>query len=77
MMKTCKDMEVCQPSQTYGRGNPAIIESGASTGRTNHHLVKMKKEIMVSGRMSFQVRDFMLRDLYLIRRIDHVESKGL
>lgn len=42
-------MEVCQPSQANGKGNPTNKVSGASTGSAYHHLVIVANEITVNG----------------------------
>jgi hypothetical protein len=39
-------------------GNPNIIESGASTGRTYHHFVKIANEMMVKGSTVLKIRLF-------------------
>ena len=55
VMKICSDIEVCQPGQTNGKGNPVIIETGASTGKTYHHFVKVANEMIVNGKTNFHV----------------------
>ena len=64
MMKTCKDIEVCHPSQMNGNGNPIIIESGASTGSTYHHLVKTTNDMIVSGNTNFHVNCFTVHTVW-------------
>ena len=56
--KICKDIEVCQPSQTNGKGKPVNNVSGESTGKAYHHLVIVANEITVNGSISLNVSCF-------------------
>ena len=53
-------MDVCHPSLIQINGNPAIMVSGASTGSTYHHFVKIEKLMIVIGKAIFQMSRFTL-----------------
>jgi hypothetical protein len=59
-IKTCIDIDVNHPSATNAKGNPAIKVSGASTGKTYHHLVNVPNEIIVSGNIRPHVNRFIV-----------------
>lgn len=49
------DIEVCHPSLVKAKGNPIIIVSGASTGKTYHHFVIVPNRMIVNGKTSSHI----------------------